>query len=209
MESDYQRITGRYMKLFGDLNKELSTRIHQIDQPAFLFKELAEDLRTGSEATGAVSMVMVFNSENTDVQVKLGCALAKKQADSAMRKIKGFLVQQKTADAAIRHCMQMESEARDLFIPACIAETITSPNIKDKSTYLPTALTDSQRKAIVQQSSDTTIAWAPISEQQNRQLRFYFNKELNYQLPATGEQNERVRKMIQQLARIEDIQTTS
>jgi len=39
MEGDYNRISSRYVKIFGDLNNELTNRIYELDKPAFVFKK--------------------------------------------------------------------------------------------------------------------------------------------------------------------------
>lgn len=209
MEADYQRIASRYTKLFSDLNRELATRIHQLDQPAFLFKELADDLRAGAENNGSLSTIMVFNTENADVQVKLSSALAKNQAAGAMKKITGFLAQQKSADAAIGHCMQNDNLARAWYIPVCLAEITAGEGLVDKTTYVPPVIADMQKKDIIQRSAAAQLDWTAPGEENLRQLKFFFHKELNNRLPPTEQQNDRLRKMIQQLATIETIQTTS
>ena len=39
MEGDFNRISGRYVKIFEDLNNELSNRIFELDKPTFVFKK--------------------------------------------------------------------------------------------------------------------------------------------------------------------------
>ena len=39
METDYNRISTRYSKIFNDLNNELSNRIYELNKPAFSFKD--------------------------------------------------------------------------------------------------------------------------------------------------------------------------
>jgi hypothetical protein len=208
MEIDYQRITGRYMKLFADLNLELITRIHQLDRPAFLFKELSNDLLAGAKGSSAVSTVVVFNQEHTDVQVKMGSALAKKQAAVAMSKITGFLGRQKSADAAISHCMQGSSAAGNWLIPVCITEMRSSPQVKDNGAQLPNGVTAPLQKEIHQFiSRQSDLSWVSRNEESLRQLKFYFNKELNQRLPDSEKQTERVRSLIHHLAKLENIQT--
>ena len=54
MESDYNRISGRYLKIFSDLDNELDNRIHEIDRPVFEFRQ-----RTGrSRAAGGAACKM-------------------------------------------------------------------------------------------------------------------------------------------------------
>jgi hypothetical protein len=202
MLSDYKRITGRYMKLFSDLNKELTNRIHLLDQHAFLFKELTSELDSRVKSGGALSTLMVFNGENTDIQVKLNSTLAKKQAASAMQKITAFLAQQRKVDSAIRHCMQDENEAKTLCLPVCLIETTSGA-----TRYLPVPLSAGQQKMIC--NYPMTNSWTPLRGENLKQLHLFFNKELNQRVPAGDEQTERIRKMILQLAKIDTIQTLS
>lgn len=207
MTSDYNRITGRYMKLFTDLNKELSSRIHQLDQRAFLFKELTNELQMRSQDSKAVSTIMVFSGEHTDIQVKMSSALAKRYAAIAMQKITAFLAQQNKADAAIRHCMQDDNLVRTIYLPVCLVEMNASPTLTDKKCFIPEALASGQQKAI--NSYPLTASWTPLKGENLKQLNFFFHKELNQRMPAGDEHAGRIRKMIQQLANLDKIQAIS
>lgn len=198
MMADYKRITGRYLKTFTDLNRELTTRVHQLDQHAFLFKELTEELHRREKGSGTISTIMVFNAEQSDVQVKLSSALAKKRAATAMQKISKFLSQQKKADNAIRHCMQDGSQAKSLYVPVCLSETVSSAGVSDQQVHVPQIMTESIGKAV----SGQLAHWSALKKDNLQQLHFYFNKELNQRAPG-----ERVRKMIQQIAKLDNLQT--
>jgi hypothetical protein len=207
MLSDYNRISGRYLKLFTDLNKELSNRIHQLDQRAFLFKELTNENQMRSQDSGSVSTIMVFSGEHTDIQVKLSSALAKRQAASAMQKITAFLAQQKTAESAIRHCMQDDNQAKTVYLPICLAEMNASATITDKKYFIPDTLAPGQQKAI--SSYPMTTSWTALKGEDLKQLHFFFHKELNQRMPAGDGPDSRIRKMIQQLANLDKIQAIS
>ena len=197
MMADYKRITGRYLKTFTDLNRELTTRIHQLDEPAFLFRELTNELHTREKGSGAISTIMVFNAENTDVQVKLSSALAKKQAALALQKISSFLAQQKKSDDAIRHCMQNDNRAQSRYLPVCISVTRSSASLTDKQIFAPEAMAD-LTKTMASQNSN----WVPLKSENLQQLNFYFNKAISQNAPE-----ERVVKMIRQIAQLQNLQT--
>lgn len=211
MRSDYNRITGRYIKLFTDLNKELSSRIHQLDQRAFLFKELTNENQMRTQDSGAVSTIMVFSGEHTDIQVKMSSALAKRHAASAMQKIATFLAQQKIADAALRHCMLNDNGENKVYLPLCMTQMTAGHAVTDHPISIPVALPREQQTAIknrlAEYSAKLNKSWEPIQGENLQQTRIYFNKELNERLPSGDIQTERLRKMIQQLAKIENIQT--
>ena len=207
MLADYNRISGRYIKLFTDLNKELSSRIHQLDQRAFLFKELTSELQARSRDSSAVSTIMVFSGEHTDIQVKMSTALAKRHAANAMQKIASFLAQQKKADAAVRHCMQDDNQARTTYLPVCLVELNPSATISDKKCFVPEFLASGQQKAI--SSYPVTTSWKALKGENLKQLNFFFHKELNQRMPAGDEHTGRIRKMIQQLAHLDKIQAIS
>ncbi|MES2111874.1 MAG: hypothetical protein V4577_24165 [Bacteroidota bacterium] len=210
MTSDYNRITSRYMKLFTDLNKELSSRIHQLDQRAFLFKELTNELQMRTQDSGAVSTIMVFSGEHTDVQVKMSSALAKRHAANAMQKIATFLSLQNKADAAIRHCMLNGNEENEVYLPLCMTQTTASSAVTEHLVFIPVAVPGEQQTAIKNRLAEYAAAlnerWVPIHGENLQQTRIYFNKELNERLPSGDIQTDRLRKMIQQLAKIENIQ---
>jgi hypothetical protein len=202
MTTDYHRISSRYVKLFTDLNRELALRIHQMDRPAFLFKELTNELNDRQHASGAIGASMVFHAEHTTVQVRVGSAVAKMQAACALEKITAFLAQQKDADLTIRQYMQNNSNAEILYTPICISEAITGANMTDKQTYIPCTLAAEQQRTIHSYiSAQGPDSWMPVKSDDLQHLSFYFNKALIQRAP-----DDRLRKTIQQIANLENLQ---
>jgi hypothetical protein len=201
MTADYHRISSRYVKLFTDLNRELALRIHQLDRPAFLFKELTNELENRQKASGAISASMVFHAENTSVQVRVSSAVAKKHAARAMEKIANFLAQQKDVDHTIRRFMQNNSDAAIVYVPICVSETVSGIDMTRRQITIPGDIEPDQQQVIRGYvSAQRPDSWLPVKTNQLQHLSFYFNKALQKHAPG-----ERLRKTIQQIAKLENL----
>ena len=62
MESDFNRIASRYVKIFKDLNNELSNRIFELDKPAFIFKNETDNQKTKKELIIIMFHIIVWTS---------------------------------------------------------------------------------------------------------------------------------------------------
>ena len=77
MAEDYARTTARYQKIFNDLNRELSNRIHEIDQPVFKLVEGVEKQNDRMLHTDMVQTVATISKESSVLQAQVNTASVK------------------------------------------------------------------------------------------------------------------------------------
>lgn len=209
MEGDYVRISGRYVKIFGDLNNELSNRIFELDKPAFVFKKETDNQKIRTSSNDLVNTVTICGIESSDLQSKIGASIAKKRALDTLNKAKVFLWQQKKLNSIIQQSMLNESVPCSIYAPCCYVETNNANNQIEKNIYSTDFLSvlkeKSKKNEIVEQFSSNSIAWSKPSQDAQKNISLYFNTELNNSSTANDQHSLRVREMIQKIARIASI----
>jgi len=209
MEGDYYRISGRYVKIFNDLNNELSNRIFELDKPAFVFKKETDNQKIRTSSNDLVNTVTICGIESSDLQSKIGASIAKKSALDTLIKSKVFLWQQKKLNTTIQQSMLNESVACSIYAPCCYIETHNANNQIDKNIYstdfLSVLKNKSKKNEIIEQFSSNTILWNNPSLDAQKNISLYFNTELNNSSTTNDQHSLRVREMIQKIASIASI----
>jgi len=209
MEGDYVRISGRYVKIFDDLNNELSNRVFELDKPAFVFKKETDNQKIRTSSNDLVNTVTVCGIESSDLQSKIGASIAKKRALDTLNKAKVFLWQQKKLNTTIQHSMLNESVPCSIYAPCCYVETNNANNQIDKNIYSTDFLSvlkdKSKNNEIVEQFSSNSISWSIPSQVAQKNISLYFNTELNNSSTANDQHSLRVREMILKIASIASI----
>lgn len=209
MESDYVRISGRYAKIFSDLNNELKNRIFEMDKPTFTFKKETDNQKIRTSSNDLVNTVTISGMENSDLQSKIGSSIAKKRALETINKIKIFLFQQKKLNNTIEQCMLNESRFCPIFTPCCYIESNNSDNKIEKGVFstgfLSVLKEQDQKNEIVRLFSSNSVLWTKPSQDTSKNLSMYFNAELNSNSSSGDQHAVRVREMIQKIAKISSI----
>lgn len=209
MESDYTRIMGRYIKIFGDLNNEFSNRIYELDKPAFAFKNETDHQKIRTSDNDMVNTVAIFGVESSDLQSKISSSIAKKRALDTLNKAKVFLWQQKNLNATIQKSMFNESVTNTMYSPVCYLEVNNAGKQVDKtifsSDYL--RLIDNRKKKdeLLADFSSGSCKWQKLSLEDQKKIRLYLDNEIHSSMSANDSHSVRVREMIQKIANLDAI----
>ncbi|MDY0342655.1 MAG: hypothetical protein RBR28_03725 [Lentimicrobium sp.] len=205
MESDFLRISGRYVKIFDDLNHELSNRVYELDRPAFVFKKELDHQGNRTSENDLVSIVGIFGKESGELQSKICASIAKKRAFDTINKAKTFLWQQKKLSSTVQKCMLNESIETTQFAPVCFFETKAGDKIGKvlfTSSFITTLQDVSIRNGLIKQFSEKRNTWNIIPNEYHDKLRIYFNSELNKSYSKGDQHSVRVKEMIQKIANL-------
>ena len=209
MESDYTRIMGRYMKIFGDLNNELSNRIFELDKPAFVFKKETDHQKIRTSDNDMVNTVAIFGAESSDLQSKISSSIAKKRALDTLNKAKSFLWQQKYLSTTIQQSMLNESVTHTMYSPVCYLEVNNAGNRVDKtvfsSNYLQVMGNGNKKNELVENFSSGSHKWQKLSREDQKKIRLYLDNEIHSRMSANDSHSVRVREMIQKIANLDAI----
>lgn len=211
LESDYTRISGRYAKIFEDLNNELSNRIHELDKAAFTFDKQSKTQNTRLSDNQLVSTVSIFGVESGSLHSRISTSIAKKRALDTINKAKIFLWQQNKLNNTIQQSMLNESNTGLIYAPICYFETKNESNQIDKTIFLSdylSVLNDPlHKREFIDDFSMNTINWFKINDSYKNNLNMQFNAVLNNKSTKNDRHSLRVREMIRKMADISSIYT--
>lgn len=204
MESDFLRISGRYTKIFDDLNSELSNRIHELDKPTFMFKKELDEQSERTTNNDMVNTVTVFGKEGGELQSKISASVAKKRALDTLYLAKNFLWQQKKLENTISKSMLNESVETAQYSPVCFIELCSENGQISKEMYSASYLNNlnegNLKTEIINKFSDPVNNWTLISKDQADSIKMYFNTQVSVKYPDADPHSERVKQMIQKMA---------
>jgi hypothetical protein len=192
METDYNRITSRYLKIFTDLNNELENRIFELDKPAFVFKKGSDNQSIRASGNDLVATVAVFGSEGGELQAKISASIAKKRALDTINKANIFLLKQKRLNTTITRSMLNENIAATLYSPVCFIETNNDEGQTGKAIYKQEFLPQTNQQAIIEEFQNQP--WSEILKERKDKIQRYFNAEVSHHFTSADPYANRVKE---------------
>lgn len=204
MEVDYNRISGRYLKIFDDLNRELENRIFALDEPAFKFKRNADKHGNRISESDCIGIATVFNKEGGGLQARISASQIKRRAFGTINKANFFLSKQKEVLTTINNSMLKENVANTRFTPICFVESSLEKNQLSRQVHMPEFLPNIQTNDLVEKFK--AFNWKHGSELHQENIRRYFNIEIRNKFTASSKREERVKLMLDHLFQLSAIQ---
>ena len=205
METDYNRISSRYLKIFDDLNKELENRIFELNKPAFVFKNDNDKHAIRTTGNDLVSTVTVFGLEGGGLQAKISASIAKKRALNAINQSNLFLWKQKKLQSTINQSMLNENVSSTRFSPICFIETSSEKNQIGKNVYQADFLPETNPRELIEKFQSQT--WAAATKERKDNIQRYFNSEISNVYASNNPHDERVKEMIVKIFDINSIKS--
>lgn len=199
MQTDYQRISSRYLKLFNDLDTELENRIHAIDAPIFDFTRHTESTAHAAMTEGGIGVAAVASAENARLHAQISAAMAKKKATDAIRKSEQFLDVQYSTDELLRNCLRPGGEAQMVYAPYVMVETMVAPMQSSQTVYQAPILPQNLSPTL--QEGLNECPWqGSVAETDQRMIGDYFNHEVgSLSQQAMSQHDQRVASMTARL----------
>lgn len=209
MEQDFLRISGRYRKIFEDLDRELSNRIFAVDKPAFKFKAESDNHIVRTLNNDLIGTISVFGAENSTLIANLSTSVIKKRALDTIDKAKLFLMHQKRFAVSIQDSMLNEYKSGTLYSPVCYVESSNIRRQTDKNLYVSDFLEGLENKLpgddLYQRLSSGEYKWKKMSKEEENYLHLYFDSELDKKYYSNYEHSVRVRETIRKMADLSSI----
>lgn len=206
MEGDYIRISSRYVKIFEDLNNELSNRVHELDNPTFVFKKETDKQKIRTTDNDLVNTISIFGAESGDLQSKISSSIAKKRAFDTLLTAKNFLLRQKKLNVTIQQSMLNENKSCSILVPICFVETNNNDIKIDKTVYSTSYLSvlqnESQKNELIERFSSTSLSWNKLTQDDQKNISLYLNTELDNKSSGNDPHSVRVRETIQKIANV-------
>lgn len=151
MERDYGRISARYLKIFTGINKELETRILQIDQPVFelVNKHMASSSNRMNSLTAWIS---TSQSESIADSQKILASNLKRNAQTVLEESTRFLSQigeQRVLTSKVLIYNEEGNDDHDYLVPVLIRESVNDSSMASRLDVMtPADLETSTARAI-------------------------------------------------------------
>lgn len=204
METDFSRISHRYVKIFEDLNNELSNRIRELDKPTFKLKSTLDEHHFRTTGNDMVGTVAVFGKEGSELNTRILAGIARKRAAQAIERAGAFLNQQRQVDATIQSAMMPERKSCLHRLPVCMMEAPVEPGRVTRSYHLSNRLTGIDPVAVKNKLeagfSATDITWKQASSEDTAPVRNHLLALMNAAYPGSDPHAKRIRDMIIQLS---------
>ena len=140
MEREYNRISSRYLRLFGNINKEMENRMKLIDLPVF---ELA-DKHVASTNNRMNNVAAIFNTSQSESIVdsqQILVSTLKNNAAKAMQEFKSFLTKSEKQKILLNQLLldtDSNKPMADYCIPAIFVNFVNDKNGgEDVDVFLP------------------------------------------------------------------------
>ncbi len=195
MQTDYNRTTTRYSKLFGDLDQELKNRIVELDQPVFDVAYSVDKSEARMFDTDFLSVSSIISRESALLEAQISSAVTRSHARKALVEMGSFLSGKQAAEDTISHSTIAISEENRYYLPVCYVQTITGYNTEETNLY-----TDSCVKEIIANHIDCCkTEWRQFDPDEMQTIKRYFVNYLSEQYPTDENHQRRVKKMISKL----------
>ena len=198
METDYHRLSERYLKVFAELDNELKNRVFELDRPAFVFKQLSDKSAYRALGNDLVSTTAVSSLENSRLEAMISASVTKKHALDTIRKADVFLGRQASANELFRHCALNIGSEGGYYVPVCYLETRGKEDWYDKTVFRPDILKGQNEDALIEQLSQCD--WdEKLTNEVKERIRLYFNTEVSSHYAASDLHKNRIKNCIAQL----------
>jgi len=205
METDYNRITSRYLKIFEDLNKELENRIFELNKPAFVFKNNSDNHANRTTENDLVSTVTVFGLEGGELQAKISASIAKKRTLNAINQANIFLWKQKKLQSMINQSMLNESISATKYSPVCFLETNNEKSRTERNVYQANFLPEINSNVWIDKFKNQN--WTMAAKESKDHIQRYFNSEVSNAYNSNNKHDNRVKEMIVKIFDINSVKS--
>lgn len=202
METDYSRLSVRYMKIFEEMNSELKNRIYEIDKPVFVAKQLCDKNASRYSSTDLVGTVAISSGENSRLEAMISASVAKKRTLDTLEVVHTFLEKQKRTENILQNCILQDDYSGEYYIPVCYMETSNKDRQIERKIYRPETVSQINEKDLTETLSGKE--WQNCRTQHDtEQIKIHFNAELSsYYATLTSEHDNRVKDCISRLFKI-------
>lgn len=211
IENDFHLISSRYLKIFNDLNDELTNRILGLDKSAFLFKKELDDHFLRLTNSAMVSTVLVVGRESCELESKIHISTIKKRSFDALNKAKNYLLYQKKFKDTLQYCILTENKESCQYLPVCFLEVLKDEYQTTRKVYASSYVKDLHtghvQSELISHFVKAPHLWRSMSQSDINNIEFYFNLEVNQAYSAADQHSMRVKEMIHKIADIDSIKT--
>lgn len=195
MGKDYARLERQYTKIFTTLNRELETRVHELDRRAYdLAKIMSQALSPNKDDDASV---MLCGEETECLVDKSGSAKVKQKAAQTITMLKENVSNELEYNKKVRHILSDRElkEDHEEYVPVMVTESESMINRDNtlSGIYMPGGV-QSSKSSIENSVNNADCGWQEVGESEMEKIKFAFN-----QCCASSDMDERVAKEVARL----------
>ena len=179
METDYNRISKRYAKVFDDLDRETVSRIEAIDKPTFQFADTAQKVIDRKSDTELLGIATISANENLRLETMLSCSHVKQQAGDLLDRANEYLQGTYRLTNSIKG-MLADAGEDVLYLPAMFAESVDASGNLGSRVYADSEFglaRDAAVSRIHTQFMSQKLKWADMRTDEYNKVLSYLNSE--------------------------------
>jgi hypothetical protein len=156
METDYNRISSRYITIFTDLDSECHKRIYALDKPAFILSEQVQKQLLSNLRDNAIALNLLVIQEESSSRLLLLVSGMNRKAQEVLRSLRDYITQETRFTSLVDSFLVNEEvkEKTDVYIPVLLMESdsVEAAGI-NRETFVPHFVDSVQRNKIVEQTA--------------------------------------------------------
>ena len=196
MAEDYARTSARYQKIFNDINKELSVRIHEIDQPVFSFVQEIDSQNDRMLHTDMLQTALTTGKEASTLRSQIGAAMIKKNALEAMETANHFLVSKAKSERTISNSTIEGDGDKTYLIPVLYMCKKSNSALVEKEMHVNGKLSiDGLQRQVLMDKLDN-MQMPKLFGNEMETLRSYVQTEISKHIKGNSSHSNRVRDLI-------------
>lgn len=151
MQGDFNRIKSRYIKVFDSLDRNLESRVRELDRPAMNLASKRFSVLSGRQCKEAPA-ALFYTSDNSNVALKASNARLKARVQDSIAELGEGARHIMSYDCMTRSILEERREPSDAFVPAVysVVENLTVPNSYSLEVQTPVNLDPQAQTSIVQ-----------------------------------------------------------
>ncbi len=200
MKADYDMLSKRYTKLFGDLNRELSTRVAELDKPTFRTHKAINGQLERLTAVGSGAETAVSGAESQQLGSRIEASNIKRSAGRVVNLIKDYLGRQRDTERVLEDSAMPGGVSSTRYYPLLMLEQVSDDGRStDVSVYRPQGVGSSSDDAAIIGRFNSS-SWHPMSPQALSGVKASFDRMVANDINSTSPHDSRVARMIARLA---------
>jgi hypothetical protein len=201
METDYNRISSRYLTLFADLDNECYKRVYALDKQSFYLSEKAQKQLLSEQGSNAAALSLLGIQEESSSKMFLLVSRLNSKVKEVLKTLREYITQEHRLNSLVNSFLFNEAAQKNtpVYVPVICSEAdaIDSGTLH-RSVFMPEYLGGEQKEAITGRTGavclDNSI-WRPIKAGEKETLNKEFNALAEQYFEAkTGETEQRVYK---------------
>lgn len=191
MENDYGRVAERYSKIFTELNRELESRVMELDKAVFHIEEECQNCSERAVASDLAADVTVAAAENSRLHSILGATLAKRRALDSLNKARTFLERQVATKTLINNSLQDSDRAATIYVPLCVVRSQDASGENSPKVYQNPQMPADDNQDIVEFMDRQQ--WRPMEESEMTLIRKFYTHQVSAAISTDSPHDSRVR----------------